>query len=71
MAKHRCPKCGGETFFVTAHVTQTWKVDSEGNFVSEMSSGDEIMHRPDDEDVWCCAAPNCNWDGAGAEAIFV
>ncbi len=47
---HRCPKCGGTTFLVTAHVTQTWKVDEEGDFISEVSSCDEITHKPDDDD---------------------
>lgn len=22
----KCPKCGAETFYVTAHVTQDWKL---------------------------------------------
>lgn len=37
MAIHKCPICGGTTFHVTAHVTQTWEVDSEGDFMEEWS----------------------------------
>lgn len=66
---HRCPKCGGIKFLVTAHVTQTWEVDAKGNFVSEASSCDDIMHRPNDDDIWTCANDECNWCGAGKDAI--
>ncbi|WP_394969954.1 hypothetical protein [Candidatus Allofournierella merdipullorum] len=69
MAKHRCPKCGGEQFIVTAHVTQTWKVDEDGDFIEEVTSCDEITHKPDDDDIWTCAAPGCTWNGAGSEAL--
>lgn len=27
-----CPKCGNTTFTATAHVTQTWLVDEDGDF---------------------------------------
>lgn len=66
---HRCPKCGGTTFLVTAHVTQTWKVDEEGDFISEVSSCDEITHKPDDDDIWTCANSKCDWSSAGSEAL--
>ena len=32
----RCPKCGCEIFYVTAHVTQDWKVDKNGGFLEVM-----------------------------------
>lgn len=28
-----CPKCGNTTFIATAHVTQTWLVDEDGDFI--------------------------------------
>lgn len=60
----RCPKCGNtESFVVTAHVTQTWEVDAEGNFIAELNSCDEVLHHPDEYDVWIC-------NHCGAEAIF-
>ena len=32
-----CPKCGNNTFNVTAHVTQTWLVDEDGDFIKAES----------------------------------
>ena len=69
MKIHKCPRCGNMSFYVTAHVTQTWRVDEEGDFIEEISSCDEVTHRPDDDDIWSCANPDCNWSGAGSEAI--
>lgn len=69
MKIHKCPRCGNMSFYVTAHVTQTWKVDEEGDFIEEVSSCDEVTHRPDDDDIWSCANPDCNWSGAGSEAV--
>lgn len=69
MAIHKCPLCGNTSFHVTAHVTQTWEVDEEGNFVEEVTSCDEITHKPDDDDIWKCTNPDCSWSGAGSEAV--
>lgn len=63
-SKHICPKCGGTIFIVTAHVTQDWKVNEFGDFIEEVSSCEEVTHRPDDDDVWTCA--NCD-----EEAVIV
>ena len=43
-----CPKCGNTTFITTAHVTQTWLVDEDGDF-------DEVTHAPDAEDLFTCS----------------
>ena len=32
-----CPKCGNTTFITTAHVTQTWLVDEDGDFIETKS----------------------------------
>lgn len=61
----RCPKCGCEKFIVTQHVAQTVIVDGNGNFISEQSSCDEVLHAADDNDIWVCE--NCGYDAAGAE----
>lgn len=37
-----CPKCGNTTFIATAHVTQTWLVDEDGDFIEAKSDCDEV-----------------------------
>ena len=61
----RCPKCGNKTFFVTAHVSQDWKVDAEGEFMAVVDDCIEILHQPDDWDMWTCA--QCLHEAAGDE----
>lgn len=39
-----CPKCGNTTFIATAHVTQTWLVDEDGDFIEAKSDCDEVTH---------------------------
>ena len=43
-----------QEFFTTAHVAQTWRVDAQGNFLSELSS-DDVTHGPDSGNTWTCA----------------
>ena len=47
-----CPKCSNNTFNVTAHVTQTWLVDEDGDFIKAESDCDEVTHSPDADDVF-------------------
>lgn len=61
----RCPECGAESFFVTAHVTQDWVVDGFGNFIKSIDDCVEVTHRPNDEDIWSCY--NCSFSAAGRE----
>lgn len=61
----RCPKCGGTRFGVTAHVTQDWLVDADGQFMKQLDSCVEVTHRPDDDDVWDCY--ECGYSAAGRE----
>lgn len=61
----RCPKCGNKEFEVTAHVTQEWRVDSEGDFIACVEECVEVTHTPNDEDIWTCA--QCGYDAAGEE----
>lgn len=58
-----CPKCGNKEFYSTAHVTQTWKVDTYGNFIEAQTECDETTHVPSDEDLWTCA--KCGYEAAG------
>lgn len=63
--KKRCPKCGNTEFFVTAHVTQSWLVDEDGDFIKATSECDEVTHPPDDDDIWECN--KCYYSAAGSE----
>lgn len=63
MSMHVCPKCGAREFVTVAHVTQTWMVDENGNFLEELTSCDEVLHGPDDGNIWTCAK-------CGAEALI-
>ena len=49
-----CPKCGNTTFITTAHVTQTWLVDEDGDFIEAKYDCDEVTHAPDAEDLFIC-----------------
>ena len=50
-----CPKCGNTTFITTAHVTQTWLVDEDGDFIEAKSDCDEVTHAPNAEDLFTCS----------------
>ena len=63
--KKQCPKCGYSVFGVTAHVTQDWLVDGDGDFLKSTNECVEVTHQPDDEDIWTCA--NCGYEAAGKE----
>lgn len=59
----KCPKCGAETFYATAHVTQDWKMDRNGNYIETEDDCIEVTHYPEDEDIWTCA--NCYYEDSG------
>ena len=63
--KYRCPACGAESFEVTAHVTQDWKIDCNGTFLESLNECVEVTHYPDENDIWDCA--NCGFSAAGRE----
>lgn len=46
----KCPKCGAETFYVTAHVTQDWMVDGNEEYLGTIDDCVEVTHHPDDMD---------------------
>jgi hypothetical protein len=60
--KAHCPNNSQHDRFITvAHVSQTWVVDSEGNFLESVSD-DEIDHGPDSGNTWTC-------EDCGADAV--
>ena len=61
----KCPKCGGERFLATAHVTQEWIVDKDENFIESLDDCVDVTHKPDDEDLWECE--KCGYAVAGKE----
>ena len=61
----KCPKCGCEVFYVTAHVTQDWKVDAHGDFMDVIDDCVEVTHFPQDYDLWECA--QCSHNDRGSE----
>ena len=61
----RCPNCEGQRFVVTAHVTQSWEVDKNEMFVSCLEDCIDIIHRPDDDDIWECY--ECGYEATGKE----
>ena len=63
--KKRCPKCGAMSFYVTAHVTQDWVVDENGDWIRTEDDCVEVTHFPNDDDIWDCA--NCGFSAAGEE----
>lgn len=60
-----CPRCRCREFLVTWHVAQTERVDSDGDFIEEVTSCDEVLHKADDDDIWTCAG--CEYDAPGSE----
>ena len=59
-----CPKDKThDEFQVTAHVTEDWVVDGEGNYVRhDPQQAREVLYDPDEQDIWTCAT-------CGTEAI--
>ena len=62
-----CPKCGGKRFIVTAHVAENWLVDEEGTFLEATQRGVDVVHYPDDNDVWECEKCGYSTSGDGME----
>ena len=60
-----CPYCGSQVFSVTAHVTQDWLVDGNGYFRECTSDCVDVIHQPNDEDMWSCA--DCGFEAVGKE----
>lgn len=61
----KCPKCGGTEFIVSAHVAQDWLVDENGNFLEVTEDCTDVVHQPDDGDVWQC--DSCGYAASGDE----
>lgn len=61
----KCPNCAGQRFVVIAHVTQSWEVDKNGMFVNCLEDCIDVIHRPDDDDIWECY--DCGYEATGKE----
>lgn len=59
----QCPRCKGKEFYVTAHVTQDWKVDAYGYFIETAEECVQVLHPPGDSDLWECV--RCGHTDAG------
>lgn len=59
----RCPKCGNNRFFVSAHVVQEWVVDENGMYDRMSEDCVEVIHFPDDDDIWECR--KCRYSAEG------
>lgn len=58
-----CPNnTSHKEFGTTAHVTQDWKVDEEGNFLESINDCLEVTRGPNVENTWTCYT-------CGAEAV--
>ena len=68
-SRHICPKCGGKTFYTTAHIMQEWRVDEDGNFLDVSEGCIDVDSEPDDDNSWFCAT--CGEEGviAGEEML--
>ena len=66
--KKACPKCGGRTFAVNAHVVQGWLVNEDGEYVATTEDCVEVTHEPDDDDLWCCES--CGHEASGRDMHF-
>ena len=52
-----------DRFIATAHVTEDWVVDGDGNYIEHAIETDyQVLHAPDKHDIWTCAI-------CGTEAI--
>ena len=59
----RCPQCGHTEFLVTAHVTQDWRVDENGDYIITEIDCVDVTHWPDDDDIWECT--KCGYSDPG------
>ncbi len=50
---------------MTIHATQTIMVDEDEQYISTISECDDILHAPDDNDIWEC--DNCGYNAAGSK----
>ena len=61
----KCPICGCKKFYVTAHVTQEWIVDTNGDYLKTSEECIEVTHFPKNDDMWKCC--ECGRDAEGKE----
>lgn len=55
-----CPKNPEhKKFSVTAHVAETWAVDSDGHFVEVLEPASDVVHSPVSGDFFECIECGC------------
>ena len=60
----RCPNCGNKQFIAIGHVAEQWLVDEYGS-CEQVISCIEVVHEPDDDDIWECS--ECGYEAVGRE----
>ena len=60
----KCPKCGCERFYVAVHVVDEWIVDANGHHIETTAQSTEVVHYPDNQDMWMCT--ECGYDDEGS-----
>ena len=64
-----CPKCGCCEYLATAHVTQTWLINQDGDFVESKTECDEVLHAPAFlRPCRCFCSEPCSYDAGGFNA---
>lgn len=64
MFKLSCPNNSSHKEFVaTAHITQDWKTDENGNFLDVVTECVDVIHTPNECNYWECSI-------CGAEATI-
>ena len=66
--QYKCPKCGGNQFAATAHVTQDWLLNEYGHFVECTDNCVETTHYPNEDDIWDCK--KCKYSNAGVKFLI-
>lgn len=61
----KCPNCGHDVFYTTAHVVELWKVDNNGNHLETIDCLETAYYPDDDDDVWWCE--KCGYEASGYE----
>lgn len=53
--KITCPKNKDhKTFNVTAHVSEVWIVDENGDYLDRTDGASHVVHEPDVDDLYTC-----------------
>ena len=65
---YKCPNCGNNEFGATAHVAQDWIINEHGDWIKTVTDCLEVVHFPDEDDLWDCT--KCHYNSSGADFKF-